>query len=249
MSNSFYQDLFKFLDSNIIDYTVDHNIVRFKNYDFSFFLIEEAEDNTYEHFIEQREFERSNFDALLIFIWFDLWHSKQEVILSKVTHLLGLSKKLHARKTKVELVNKSDCELFFAKNHLNQPVIGYKRIGLSIDNELVALASFAKRRKFRDGSYSAELLQFATQNNHHINGGLSKVIKHFIKNHPIDSLMTYIDLDWSTGEKFEKIGFEMDTKRESVNFNLNTETKQRRVIQNNSSPIFNTGSLKSLIHF
>jgi hypothetical protein len=249
MSKSLYHALFNFLDSHSIKYSLDSNIVRFKDYNFSFFLVLENEDNTYINFIKKRELEDSDFSSFLIFIWFDLWYSKQEIILSKITHLFGLSKKLHARKTNVELVNKIDAQNFFTQNHLNQPVIGYKRIGLSINNELVALASFAKRRKFRDDSYSAELLQFATKNNHHINGGLSKVIKHFIKNHPIDSLMTYIDLDWSTGAKFEKIGFEIDTKRNHVNFMIDHTNGQRTVIQDDNSKIFNTGSLKSLIYY
>lgn len=249
MFKGLYLALFNFLDSNNIHYSLDHNIIRFKDYDFAFFLVLEEEANTYDQFIAKRNDERLNFNALLIFVWFDLWQCKQDIILSKVTHLFGLSTKLHARKTKVEIVSKSDCELFFTEHHLNQPVIGYKRIGLSIDDKLVALASFAKRRKFRDGTYSAELLQFATQNNHHINGGLSKVIKHFIKLHPVDSLMTYIDLDWSTGNKFEKIGFKMDTKRAPVHFSLDKDNNQRSVMQGHSSPIFNTGSLKSLIYF
>ena len=117
MSKPFHQVLFSFLDLNTITYTLDKNIVRFKDYNFSFFLVLENEENTYVDFIKKRSFESTNFNALLIFIWFDLWHSKQDIILSKITHLFGLSTKLHARKTTIELVNKSDCEKFFTKNH------------------------------------------------------------------------------------------------------------------------------------
>ena len=249
MSNTSYSSLFNFLDHHEINYTLELNIVRFADYNFSLYLVNQADDNTYDSFIKQRENENRTNNAYLIFVWFDLWEEKQNVVLSKLTHLLGLSTKVHARKTKVELVSKSDCETFFNFNHLNQPVIGYKRIGLTIDDQLVALASFAKRRKFRDDSYSAELLQFATLNNHHINGGLSKLIKHFTKSHPIDSLMTYIDLDWSTGEKFEKIGFKIEGQKGFVNFELEPLNKHRRVTSETESHIFNTGSQKALIHF
>jgi len=249
MSNAFYHSLFDFLDNHNIDYSFESNIVRFTAYPFSIFLVKESEKNTYPHFIEKREAEQNAHNSYLIFLWFDLWENKPKVVLSKLTHLFGLSTKLHARKAKVEFVDKAECKLFFTNNHLNQPVIGYKRIGLLIDNKMVALASFAKRRKFRDGTYSAELLQFSTLNNHHINGGLSKIIKHFTKSHPIDSLMTYIDLDWSTGEKFKKIGFEIDSQRDYVNFELEVDNKQRRVTTNSNSHIFNTGSQKALIHF
>jgi len=247
MSNVSYASLFDFLDVNHIKYSIESNTIRFIDYPFSFFLVKKGETNTYSNFIEKREFEQLTFNSYLIFIWFDLWEIKSNIILSKITHLFGRSTKLHARKTKVEVVDKADCDLFFSKNHLNQPVIGYKRIGLSIDGKLVALASFAKKRKFRDDTYSAELLQFSTQNGHHINGGLSKIIKHFTKLHSIDSLMTYIDLDWSTGNKFKKIGFEMSGQRDFVNFEL--KNNERRVTHNPYSHIFNTGSQKALVHF
>jgi len=246
MPKTFYTSLFDFLDTHRINFVLDANIVRFKDYDYSLFLVLKQSNNTYDNFIQNRDFEQIEHNKYLIFIWYDLWTTKQDIILSKLTHLFGLSKKIHARKTKIELISKLDCNLFFNQNHLNQPVIGYKRVGLILNNELIALGSFAKKRKFRDDTYSAELLQFSTKNYHHVNGGLSKIIKHFAKIHPIDSLMTYIDLDWSKGEKFNKIGFNYISEKSQVYFKLNNSTHKRSV-NIDSSPIFNTGSLKSVL--
>jgi hypothetical protein len=246
MRNSFFLELFEFLDEKEIVYSFENKIIRLKNYEFSFYLVLESDLNSYESFFNYRAKELSLNGNYLLFIWFDLWVNKQGIIISKLTHLLNLSQKIHARKTKTISVTKADCETFFNQYHLNKPVIGYKRIGLMYNDELVALGSFAKRRRFRDNSYSAELLQFATKNKHHVNGGLSKIVSHFTKIHEIDSLMTYIDLDWSTGEKFKKIGFLEDSIKKHTFFTLNPITKNRDVSTVNTD-IFNTGSLKNIL--
>jgi len=241
MPKQFYKQLFIFLDDHKIDYKIDSNIVRFKQYPFSFFLVLENHHDSIPTITNYREVEKNKYDKFLIFIWFDLWYTKKEVILSKITHLFGLSHKIHARKTKVISVGKDDCHTFFLTNHLNKPVIGYKRIGLELDGELIALGSFAKRRKFRDDTYSAELLQFATKNGFHINGGLSKIIKGFTKIHTIDSLMTYVDLDWSEGHKFKNIGFDFISQKENIYF---TTHHQFREFSNEPTNIFSLGAKK-----
>lgn len=248
MTIEFYSELFSFLNAKNIKHEVDYNIVHLTEYDYSLFLVLETDDNNVDTFNKKRDIEGSEFSKFLVFIWFDLWQNKREIILSKITHLCEKSEKIHARKTKVQTVSKEDCNLFFVKNHLNKPVLGYRRIGLYLNQELIALASFAKRRKFRDDTYSAELLQFATKNGIHINGGLSKLIKHFKENHSIDSLMTYIDLDWSNGGKFLKIGFTIESTKTPVYFVTNQGTNLRDVSPLNRT-IFNLGSLKSIQHF
>ena len=58
--------------------------------------------------------------------------------------------------------------------------------------------------------------------------------------------MTYIDLDWSDGQKFLKVGFELDSIKDSVYFNLNP-TSNLRDFSEVSSEIFNMGSIKSIL--
>jgi hypothetical protein len=241
----FYSGIFKFLDDKNIKYTLEQNIVRLENYNYALFLVLKSNTNSIDDFKKKRELENTNFNKLLVFIWYDLWQNKEKIILSKLTHLCGFSKKIHARKTLIQNVNREDCEIFFLENHLNQPLIGYKRIGLYLNNEMIALASFAKRRKFRDNTYSSELLQFATQDGIHINGGLSKLIKHFRISHSFDTLMTYIDLDWSNGEKFSKIGFKIDSIKAPVYFKK-TESTNLRKISSQKTDIFNLGNIKSI---
>lgn len=246
MVREIYTHLFSFIDDNKIDYQIENQTIRFKDFDFSLYLVLDSTDNSVTKFEKLRKNEWDKNAKFLIFIWFDLWDIKSEIIKSKIKHLCGLSNKKHARKTKVKQVNKTDSELFFNVNHLNQPLIGYKRFGLYINTELIALASFAKKRKFRDDTYSAELLQFSTKNGIHINGGLSKLVKHFYRTYPVSTIMTYIDLDWTNGNKFKTIGFFPVEHKAPMYFSLCKNSKQRKLTAQ-PTPIFNMGSVKSIL--
>jgi len=241
-----YTDLFSFLDENNIDYQLEQQIIRFNDFDFSLYLVLDSNDNTVTEFEKLRQTEQNKNNRFLIFIWFDLWELKPQIILSKIKHLLSLSIKKHARKTKVKPVNKIESIQFYTQNHLNQPLLGYKRFGLYINNELIALASFAKKRKFRDDTYSSELLQFSTLNGIHINGGLSKLVKHFYLTYPVSTIMTYIDLDWTAGNKFKTVGFLPVEIKSPIYFTLNNQTKLRE-LNHKPSSIFNMGSIKSIL--
>lgn len=245
MTNSIYSDLFAFLIKIEAKYSTEGNLVRLDESKYSLFLVDQNENNTVELFLKARIHEQKTNQRFLVFIWYDLWLTKPAVVKSKITHLIGLSQKVHARKTKVVTIDKNDCQIFFNANHLNQPATGYKRIGLTLNDELIAVASFGKRRKFRDNTYSAELLQFTTKNNVHINGGLSKLIQAFKNMHTFDSLMTYIDLDWSDGDKFSKIGFKIHSTKPPVYYKPNTHQK-RTELSTEQTKLFGLGSIKSI---
>jgi hypothetical protein len=184
----------------------------------------------------------------LIFIWYDLWQNKTDIILSKITHICQISKKIHARKTIATEINKVIAEQFLKENHLNEPVSSNKRIGLVLNDDLIALATFGKKRRFRNGTYSGELCQFTTKNNIHINGGLSKLIKHYQKTNDVQSLMTYIDLDWSNGEKFNKSGFVEQSKTNEFYFQLDKDTF-KRLNSKVQTEVFNLGNIKATLQF
>ena len=60
--------------------------------------------------------------------------------------------------------------------------------------------------------------------------------------------MTYIDLDWSNGEKFSKIGFNLDSNKKSVYFNK-IDTSVPRIVSLKKTDIFNLGSIKSIKYY
>ena len=241
------KDLQILLKSFNIDFYIDGDYIVLKQLSFAFLCVEKYNTLSPQNLIDFRENIKHKHHKFLIFIWWDLWQNKTEIVKSKIRHLIGLSEKIHARKTTVKVIEKEIAIEFQKHNHLMMPLPGYKHIGLSLDNQLIALAVFAKKRKFRDGSYSAELLRFCTLNHTHINGGLSKLIKSFYLQHSIDSLMTYIDLDWADVSNFKKIGFEKIDEQPPMFFKI--VDGQRVLSHQKDCHVFNLGSYKLMNYF
>ena len=70
------------------------------------------------------------------------WAEKRAVVLSRIKSKLGLCKKIHARKTTVVKLNRSEAYDFLNQNHTNIPLKNKYNFGLMYHNEIVALASF-----------------------------------------------------------------------------------------------------------
>jgi len=150
----------------------------------------------------------------LVHIWEDNWNNKQDVVKSMILNkLYKTPNKIYARKTEVkEITDNKLIREFLDKNHL-QGFIGSKvKLGLFLDNELVSLMTFGKRRvvmgkkSTNDGEY--ELLRFCNKLNINIIGGASKLFKHFIRNYKPKEITTYADRSHSNGNLYEVLGFD-----------------------------------------
>ncbi len=160
----------------------------------------------------------------------DCWQRHRDIVQSRILALLGQSKRIHGRKTRVRRIDKATADLFLATNHLQGSVLGKVRYGLFLQDDLVAVATFSgARRCLRGGQAyrSFELLRFANKCHHTVVGGLDKLIQHFIKNHQPDDLMTYADRDWSDGRGYRKIGFVDSEVTDPQYFWLNMATQTR----------------------
>ncbi|MBO0930802.1 hypothetical protein [Fibrella aquatilis] len=76
---------------------------------------------------------------------------------------------------------------------------------------LLAVATFAQPRQMtrqQPPTRSAELLRLANRLGCTVVGGVDKLLKAYLTNHPADNLMTYADRDWSDGGSYRKLGFE-----------------------------------------
>lgn len=147
----------------------------------------------------------------LVHVWEDLWAIKSAIIKSRIYSLFGLSQRVFARKTRIIKLNKPESLAFLAKNHLNEPASGKFKYGLMLDDELIAVAVFSASCPVHRGKEvyrSHQLIRFCNKNGITVVGGLSKLIKHFIKEQSPEDIMTYADLDWSNGSGYAKIGFE-----------------------------------------
>lgn len=149
---------------------------------------------------------------VLVHLWEDVWNTNQAGVLSRIKSFLGLNQTFHARKCKIVEVSKEQATSFFNTYHLQGFVKAKYYYGLTLEGELVSLASFSELRpmKLKAADYmSAELIRFASKEGSTITGGLSKLIKFFLNNNKPNDLMSYADRDWSLGKGYEHLGFEL----------------------------------------
>lgn len=137
----------------------------------------------------------------------ELNENRVNILFSKVIYHLGMSERIHARKCKVKKITKPEAEKFFEENHWQGPTSSKVNIGCFYKDSLVAVCSFAAPRKFDEGYKSGELIRFANQNGKVVVGGLDKLIKWYVKNNPVDDVMTYVDKSWGSGDGFKNLGF------------------------------------------
>lgn len=141
----------------------------------------------------------------LIHIFEDDWLYKQDIVKSRIKSLLGLTDKLYARKCELKEVSGKDAAEFLNMNHLQGSVNSRYRYGLYHDGELVSLMTFGKSRF----DNNIEMHRFCNKRDITVVGSASRLFKYFMKTHPeISTVESFADRCWSTGNLYEKIGFE-----------------------------------------
>ena len=154
----------------------------------------------------------------------------KEALESRLLSILGLNATIFARNCKIQRIDKFKAEHFFNINHL----AGYRKAkfkyGLYHKDQLMAAITFAQGRTFGKAEAalrSYECVGFCQAKGYTVTGGLSKLIKHFVRETSADHLATYIDLDWSEGDAFRKLGFKPTQKLNPLPFNIDWETGKR----------------------
>ena len=145
----------------------------------------------------------------LIQIFEDEWINKNDIVVSKLKHILNIDtnkRKIFARKCNVIEVSKDEAKDFLDKNHIE----GYARasvyLGLFYENKLIALMSFKKEK---DGCWC--LIRFATDINYNCVGAGVKLFNYFIKNYEFKEIKSFADRRWITNtidNLYTKLGFE-----------------------------------------
>lgn len=141
----------------------------------------------------------------LFHIFENEWNNKRPIVESMIRSRLGMCRKIPARKCDIELIDRTTAADFFEKNHLQGQVSGSVYYGLTYCGELVSVVSFGKTR-YTNADW--ELLRLASKNNTTVQGGASRLIHHFRKNHS-GSIVSYANRRWSIGNVYDKLGFEL----------------------------------------
>lgn len=148
----------------------------------------------------------------IIYIWEDDWNLKNDTIKSQIRNWTGLSKnKIYARKCYIkEVTDNKIIKEFLNKNHIQGWVNSNLKLGLYHQDELVSLMIFDQyegRKKMEETGWN--LSRFCNKLEHNVNGGASKILKHFINLKKPTRIVSYADKTWTDGNMYYKLGFNM----------------------------------------
>jgi hypothetical protein len=151
-------------------------------------------------------------------IWEDDWNYKKNIVKSMISSSIGkYERKIFARKCQISEVPKKQYKIFCEDNHLKGYCPASRVLGLYYEGELVSLMSFSKTRKLIESKntfYDYELIRSCTKLNTLIVGGVSRIVKNFMKNSN-GSLVTYCDISFSPDHSktsYSKCGFVLVSK-------------------------------------
>lgn len=168
----------------------------------------------------------------LIHIFEDEYFYKQNIVLNKLAHILGLQQdlpKIMGRKCVIKETNNSDAEAFLTKYHIQGYDPSTVHYGAYYNDELIAVMSFIKNRK---NGNEWELTRFASNFNYVCQGVGGKLFKYFIKCHNPIMVKSFADRRWTINEKsnlYINLGFKFDsyTNPDYKYYNTNVDRYKR----------------------
>ena len=157
----------------------------------------------------------------LIHIFENEWRNKRKIVESRLCQLFGKTRfKLPARKCYIKCLDIDEERNFFEINHLQGYVnsqicygLVYKyKKGNEEKEAIVSAMSFGKTRKNLGSDGSCwELYRFANLCEFSIQGGASKLFKHFVNKFKPKKIISYADRRWSSNNEhnlYNQLGFE-----------------------------------------
>lgn len=199
----------------------------------------------------------------------DRWHSQQDMMKARVLAHLEVFDQVYARNCEIRRIDKATAAEFLAANHSYGDSSNRYRYGLFLKRHtghiasegvetwkypvgtLVAVATFSNARKWvkREAVIrSYEWIRYASLPGLRISGGMGKLLKAFIEEVQPDDIMSYADLEWSSGEVYSTLGFIEESLKEPVMFAIDSQWKRTPALKcpqiEDPSYLQNFGSLK-----
>ena len=194
----------------------------------------------------------------MLLITEDRWRRQRSMMEARLLAHLEVFFPVYARNCEIRKIDKAEAAAFLQTNHSYGDAACRYRYGIflkrhtgwrSLDSAsclvredkesltpgtLVAVAEFSNARKWVKGDKtirSYEWTRYASLPGVRINGGMGKMLKHFIKEVQPDDIMSYADLEWSEGAVYEQLGFTLEDRKEPVAFTVDCNTWARKAIR------------------
>lgn len=175
-----------------------------------------------------------NTERYTIIVHEDVWILRSYAVINRLTALTGQTRRIHGRACEIKRIHRGTAAGFLDDYHTAGYTNSYYKYGIYFQQELLAVALFAKCRTFQitktTTSYrSSELTRFACKMGFRIVGGLEKVIQAFCLQHDVAHLMTYADREWTDGKTYFSLGFEKTGVTPPLTFWVNKRTGKREL--------------------
>ena len=150
----------------------------------------------------------------LIHIFEDEYHNSKEIVVNKITHILGLQEnlpKIMARKCTIKQINKELSESFLTRYHIQGYVSSTVYYGAYYQDKLIAVMTFKRLNK---NTNDWELTRFASDYNYICCGVGGKLFKYFIREYNPDLVKSFADRRWTIDEEnniYIQLGFKFDS--------------------------------------
>jgi hypothetical protein len=152
----------------------------------------------------------------LLHIFEDEWRDKKDIWKSIIRHRLNKTPdKYYARKCDIREVTIQEASQFLSMNHLQGYSKSSIRLGLYYDDHMVCILTMGKSRF--DKNIEWEICRFSNKLNSNVIGGFQRLMKHFIKHHNPNSIVTYADRRYSEGNLYSKFGM-IEQENKSLNY-------------------------------
>lgn len=145
----------------------------------------------------------------------DVWRTKEDIVKARILARLGRLRSRHfGRKTVARRIGRDLYMPFLEANHLWGATRAKFGFGLfdKTNDDLLAVATFSSRRHVvRNGRKhrSHELIRTCSRRDGHVVGGISKLIRAFVRDQSPDDIVTVVDRDWGPGSSsWHGLGFE-----------------------------------------
>lgn len=126
-----------------------------------------------------------------------------DIVCSMVANILGLSKKIGARKLEVKSISVDDAAAFMQSNHLMGSARCSTAIALVLNSEPMMVITY---RRHKDG---VDLVRVATKIGFQIQGGLSRLLKHIQTISKPRFIQSFVDLRYADGSSLKAVGFNL----------------------------------------
>ena len=158
-----------------------------------------------------------NMGYRLLQIYQDEWDYKKDIIMSTIKHILGAnnSNRIMARKCKIQEIDTKLKNEFLNSNHILGADKSNIKLGAYYNSDLVAVMTFSHGNISRGGKptdkTTYEMSRFCVDREYIVSGIADKILKYFKNNFEWNLIYTYADLRWSTGNLYDKLGFEVSS--------------------------------------